>query len=152
MATRPFAGFPAVRTPLRIGYRAIATSVALVAIWAAVVVASIFSPDLVTGSNHEHLTIAAFIGLPLAVAATGMVLLAAGVSHRTDAMPGAWVVFGLVMVLAWGTVLLTSLFAPSMVTGTDPTTIPVPAIIGPIFAVLVTAFASIFIAGGPADQ
>lgn len=49
------------------------------------------------------------------------------------------------VVLAWGAGLLASIFAPSKVTG-------VPAIIGPIFAVLVTAFASIFIAGGPADQ
>lgn len=151
MATNSIAGFPAVRSTFRIGYRAIATSVALFAVWAAIIVASIFSPDLVTGSNHEHLAIAAIVGLPLALVTTGMILLAAGVSRRTESMPGAWVVFAVAAVLAWGAVLLTSVFAPSMVTGTDPTTIPVAAIVGPLFGALVTAYASIFVAGGPAE-
>jgi len=38
-----------------------------------------------------------------------------------------------------------------MVTGTDPTTIPLAALTAPIFASLVTAFASIYVAGGPAE-
>jgi len=151
MATKPISGYPSLTRPLRIGYRAIATSVALLAIWAAVILASIYAPDMVTGSNHEHLQIAAFAGWPWAIVASGMVLLASGVSRRADEALGAWVVFGLAVVLAWVAVLLTSIFAPSMVTGTDPTTIPIAALTGPIFACLVTAFASIYVAGGPAE-
>ena len=106
---------------------------------------------MVTGSNQEHLQIAAFAGWPWAIVATGMVLLAAGVSRRKDEALGAWAVYGIAVVLAWVAVLLTSIFAPSMVTGTDPTIIPIAALTGPIFACLVTAFASIYVAGGPAE-
>jgi len=151
MATKPIGGYPALTRPLKIGYRAIATSAALLAIWAAVILAGIYAPDMVTGSNHEHLQIAALAGWPLAIAASGMVLLASAVSRRTDETVGPWVVFGIAVVLAWVAVLLTSIFAPSMVTGTDPTTIPLAALTAPIFASLVTAFASIYVAGGPAE-
>ncbi len=41
MATNSIAGFPAARTHSRIGYRALGTTVALVVVWIAAIVASI---------------------------------------------------------------------------------------------------------------
>ena len=48
------------------------------------------------------------------------------------------------------TVALASILAPTMVTGTDPTTIPVAAFAAPVGGVVATAFASVFAAGSPA--
>ncbi len=40
-----------------------------------------------------------------------------------------------------------SIFAPTMVTGTDPTTILVAAFAAPVAGVLATAFLAVFVAG-----
>ena len=37
-------------------------AISIVGIWAAVAIASIFSPDLVTGTNPDHFPIAAAVG------------------------------------------------------------------------------------------
>ena len=44
---------------------------------------------------------------------------------------------------------LASIYAPNMVTGTDPKTIPMAAIAAPIAGVVATAFVSVFAAGSP---
>lgn len=146
MATTPIARHQTVPA-LGIGYRALATGLSLAAIWVGATIAAVYSPDLVTGSNHEHLQLAMFLAWPLAAVATGMVLLAAGVTRREVDAAGPWAVYALLNVLAWGGAALASVFVSPMVTGSDPTTIPLAAVIGPIFGVLVTAYNSIYVAG-----
>jgi len=131
----------------RIGPRAISTAAGVVVMWASVVVAGVFAPDLVTGANHEHFQLAAVIGWPLGAVGTGMILLAAVVGGAPVAEGVRWYVFGTVVAAIWIAVALTSVLAPAMVTGTDPTTVPLAALVAPIFAVLGTAFASIYVAG-----
>ena len=146
MATKPITGYQSA--PLAgLGYRTVSTAVALFAIWAAAIIAAVYSPDMITGSNHEHLQLAMFFAFPLAAVATGMVLLAAGVSRRASEAPGPWTVYALLTAIAWAGYAVASVFVSPMVTGTDPTTIPLAALIGPAFAVLVTAYASIYVAG-----
>ncbi len=136
---------------LRIGPRALGTSASLASIWVAVVCGSIFAPDLVTGSNHDHIQIAAFVAWPIGAIASGMVLMAAA-SARPGIDSGAWIVFGCSVAAVWLAVLLTMAFAPAMVTGTDSTEIPIAPILAPIFGVLATAFSSIYIAAHGAGQ
>lgn len=151
MAIKPMTGMHRIELA-GIGYRAAATGVALIAIWAAATAAAIYAPDLVIGSQHDHLQLAMFFAWPLAAVATGMVLLAAGVSRRGGETAGPWIVFALLNGLAWIGAALTSVFAAPMVTGTDPTTIPVAVLVAPLFAVLVTAYASIYVAGASAES
>jgi len=81
-----------------------------------------------------------------------MVLLAAGVSRHAIESAGAWAVYALLTTLAWCGAAIASVFVSPMVTGTDPTTIPIASIVAPIFAMLVTAYASIYVAGAGSDS
>ena len=120
--------------------------IAIACIWVATAIASIWSPDMVTGSEQEHLPIAAVSDWFYAAIATGLVLLA--FARRT---PGAsrtlWIGFTVAIAAIWGVVAVASVFAPTMVTGSDPTTIPVAVFAAPVAGVIATAFASVFAAG-----
>ena len=151
MSTTAITGYPRESAFERFGYRALATGAVLIAIWVSAILAAIYSPDLVSGANHEHVQLAMFFVWPLAAVATGMVLLAAGVSRHGVEQVGAWAVYAVVTMLAWIGAALGSIFISPMVTGSDPTTIPLAALIGPFFAVLVTAFACIYVAGAGAE-
>ncbi len=137
---------------LGVGYRAASTAISLVAIWVAATIAAIYSPDMITGSNHEHMQLAMFLAWPLAAAATAMVLLAAGVSRRTVEAAGPWAVYAVLVALAWSASAIASVFVSPMVTGTDPTTIPIASVVAPIFAMLVTAYGSIYVAGAGSES
>ena len=94
--------------------------------------ASIYSPDMVTGSNQEHLPLAAFtdwIWGAVAVAYLAFVR-----DERADAT------FAISVSLLWLAVAITSIAAPAFVTGTDPTTIPLAALISPTVGAIVTGF------------
>lgn len=82
MATTAISGHQREAAWGRIGYRAAATGAVLIAIWVAATAAAIYSPDLITGANHEHMQLAMFLVWPMAAVATGMVLLAAAVSRQ----------------------------------------------------------------------
>jgi hypothetical protein len=88
-----------------------------------------------------------FLVWPLAAVATGMVLLAAGVSRRSGEAAGPWVVYAVLNALAWFGAAIASVYVSPMVTGTDPTTIPIASLVAPVLGVLVTAYASIYVAG-----
>lgn len=146
MATKSVSGMHSGQI-LGVGYRTMSTAISLIAIWVAATFAAIYAPDMITGSNHEHMQLAMFLVWPLAAIATAMVLLAAGVSRRGVESAGAWGVYAVLIALAWVGSAVASVFVSPMVTGTDPTTIPIATIVAPIFAVLVTAYGSIYVAG-----
>lgn len=150
MAINSISGHPS-KLALGVGYRAIGTGISLLAIWTAATIAVVYSPDLVSGANHEHFQLALFFAWPLAAVATGMVLVAAGVTRHTVAAVGPWAVYALLNAVAWAGAALASVFVSPMVTGTDPTTIPLAVLIAPVFAVFVTAYASIYVAGASAE-
>src|SRR5579872_467891 len=109
MATRPVQGVRPLPV-LGVGYRALATAISLVAIWVAATIAAVHPPDMITGSNHEHLQLAMFLAWPLAAVATGMVLLAAGVSRRAVESAGAWAVYAVLTSIAWCGAAIASVF------------------------------------------
>jgi hypothetical protein len=124
------------------------TATALVGIWVFSGLIAVFSPDLVSGTEQEHIPIAAITIWFYAGLATAFVLLGAAVRGRTaDAEPTP-LALGAITAGIWFVVAAASIFAPVMETGSDPTTVPIAALVAPIVGLLATAFISVFAAGG----
>lgn len=113
-------------------------AIAFGGIWAAVLAISLLAPDLVSGSEQQHLPVAAFAtwiwGMVASVAVFSFWVsppLASdlGPLHRPFAVGVAavWLVAAVVGVLG-----------PELVTGSDPTRVPVAAILTPMAATAVT--------------
>jgi cation transporter-like permease len=121
---------------------AVATIAALSTIWIAVALISVFSPDLVSGSEQQHLAVAAITTwLWGTVATIAQVALGAALVRRRRI--DAWLVAQPVAtIVVWCGAVVVSVFTPPMVTGTDPTIIPLAAIIAPIAAAAVTVIAA----------
>ena len=128
--------------------RFICAGLAVAAIWLASAAASIWAPDMVTGSEHDHLPVAAFSFWIYAAIATAFVLMAtsAGV-HGDDTQSSPWIGLLIATTSIWGVVATTSIFAPTMVTGSDPTTIRMAVLAAPVAGVVATAFMAVFVAG-----
>ncbi len=117
--------------------------VGLGAIWASVLLVSLGSPDLVSGSQHEH--------LPLALMATWIwgLIATIGFLWGMSKLRGAasrqswWIGLGVAVGVIWGIAIVVSLVSPVMVTGTDPTELPVWALVAPVGAALATTLASV---------
>jgi ABC-type proline/glycine betaine transport system permease subunit len=110
-----------------------ATAMAVVVVASTVV--AVLAPDMVTGSTHEHLPLAALTIWPWTAAAVGYVFTAGRRNDSRDLVLGVTFVWTVVAVLA--------LAVPTMVTGTDPTRIPLSALIAPPFGAVVTGFLAI---------
>lgn len=121
------------------GTRVAAAAVAITAIWVAVILTSLFARDFVSGSEQEH--------IPIAAISTGFVLLALVVRRKQrQGQEQAWRALAVVVAVIWVAVIFTSIFAPDAETGSDPTRIPVAAMMGPIIATVATGFAAGFAA------
>jgi len=118
-----------------------ATAVAIGSIWLAVILAGLVAPDFISGSQHEHLSLVGGLDWVWGLVATAFVILAVlqgirlGAANRT-----LWAVLAIGVAAVWVFVLLVTAFAPVMVTGTDPTTIPMTAMGVPILGVFLTWF------------
>jgi hypothetical protein len=141
---------PPVAIPRPGRSRFVPVAIAVVAVWLAVVFASLYAPALVAGSDHEKVAIAAMADWLWGGLATAFLLLAAAFVRAEGV--GAWWVVAIVTAAVWAGVALVSVYAPSIVTGTDPTTIPIASLLAPIVGVLVTGYASVFAAGMSAQQ
>jgi hypothetical protein len=117
------------------------------AIWVATLAAALWSPDMITGSMHEHLPMAAMADWFYAAIASGLVLMAFGRRTR-GATRSLWAGFTIAIAAIWATVALASIYAPTFVTGTDPTIVPIAVLVAPVAGMTATAFASVFAAGG----
>jgi hypothetical protein len=118
----------------------------IAAIWLAALAAILWSPDMITGSMHERIAIAAMSDWFYAAIATGLVLMAFGRRTR-GATRSLWVGFTIAIAAIWAVVSIASIYAPSFVTGTDPTTVPIAVFAAPVAGTIATAFASVFAAG-----
>lgn len=105
------------------------------AIWTATAVCSVLAPDMVTGSEHQHLPFALMTAWVWACVGSIYALMTPQRGSRT-----AWT---LSVVVAWALMALTTIFAPVMVTGTDPTSIPLAVMIAPPVAAVVTGMLSL---------
>ena len=128
------------------GYAYLMTGLALVSICVSGVLGAIFTPNMVTGSQHEQIPIAAFTGWIWNLIAIAFVLPAAlkGIRVRiTD--PAPWTMLGLGVSAIWLGVMFVAIFAPVWVTGSDPTQIPIWAGIACIAGVVLTGIVCSFV-------
>jgi putative oligomerization/nucleic acid binding protein len=120
------------------------TGLAIVSIWVSVVLAMIFSPDMVSGSQHEHLA-SGWGDWIWGAVATGFVVTTALEGFRAKATnQAAWLGLGFGVTAIWIGVVLVSVFSPRFVTGTDPTLLPFGAWLSPIAGLILTWFVCTF--------
>jgi hypothetical protein len=117
---------------------------ALVGIWAAVVLTSLFAPDLITGTTQDHFPLAFVVVLLAGLAGTRSVVRAFnhGIGGTTR-----WGIYALTLLVIWTAVTLVSIYAPASITGTDPTQVPIAAIVAPIGGGILTGVVTELFAG-----
>jgi hypothetical protein len=109
--------------------------VAVASVVVSVLVASVFSPDMVSGSAQEHLPLVGMIDW-----FWGLIAVAYLAYVRADRADPA---LGITVAIVWLAVAVASIAAPEMVTGSDPTRIPIAALTAPIVGCLATGFLSL---------
>ena len=130
----------------------LAPGLAVAAIWVATLLLSLFASDLVSGAEQEHVPIAGLTTWLWAGAATGYVLLAARARTVGDD-PSGWLGFELSVAVIWAVVALAGIFSPDLVTGSDPTRIPLAALVAPVAGMVATGFVALHAATqGVADR
>jgi hypothetical protein len=113
------------------------------AIWAAVLVISVASPNLVSGSQHERLPIALFATWIWGLAGTIAFLWGMSKLRGASSRRPLWAGLALSVVVIWTIATIVSVVSPVMVTGSDPTELPLVALGAPIGAALVTTLAGV---------
>lgn len=117
------------------------TAAGLTGIWVAVGLVSLFAPDMVSGSQQEHLPVAAFATWLWGLIATGAFVWGMGRLRGTAARRPIWLGLAIATLAAWLVATLLSISLPVFETGTDPTRIPIGAIVSPMAAAVLTALA-----------
>jgi hypothetical protein len=126
-------------------HRATLVGSSVAAVWVAVGLASLMTPDLVTGSAQEHLPLAAITFWMWGAVATGLILMAAGIAG--DVADTRWRTLAIAVVTIWSVVAIVSIMAPELVTGSDPTRLPIAALVAPVAGMIATAFTCVYVAG-----
>ena len=124
----------------------------LVWIWVAVLVISLFAPDLVSGSEQQHLPLAAMIAWIWGAVGTAAVLWTMGSLRGDVTNRPIWVGYSAVVALIWLVATVLALVLPAMETGTDPTTIPLAAIFAPLVASVMTGLGGLVAIGFSRDH
>jgi hypothetical protein len=127
------------------------TAIGIGGIWVAVLLLSLLAPDMVTGSQQDHLPIAAFTAWFWGAVGTLVLLWAMGrLRGRTSWQP-IWIGLSVATLGIWVVATVLAITLPVMVTGTDPTRILFAAMFARIAAARLTAragaIASVFRGG-----
>jgi hypothetical protein len=122
------------------------------AVWAAVIVISLYSPDSVSGIPQEHVPIAAVLtwvwGL---MASRSMITTLVAQRDHPERQPEVRLLVGGVAML-WFLATILAVFGPEIVSGTDPTRVPIAAILAPIAAMVLTKMACGFFTSLTRDE
>ena len=129
----------------------VATTVALAVIWSAVLVVSVFAPDLVSGSEQEHLPLAALTTWLWGAVATAAVLWTMNSLRGETANRSTWVGYSVAVACIWLVATVLALAVPDFETGSDPTRLPLAALLVPIAAAVLTAVAGAVAVGFSRD-
>jgi hypothetical protein len=117
------------------------TLAGMVGIWVAAGLISFLAPDMVTGSEQEHLPVAAFSTWLWALIATGGFIPGMGKLRGDASRRPIWVGLAVATVVLWLVASVLSIALPAFVTGTDPTVIPLGALVSPLAAAVLTSLA-----------
>jgi len=119
------------------------TLAGIAAIWVAVTLISVFAPDMVTGSEQQHLPVGAFGAWFWGLAATGAFFWGMGRLRGNAARQPFWIGLAVATTVIWGVATVLSIALPVYVTGSDPTRLPIGAMVSPVAAALLTALGGI---------
>jgi hypothetical protein len=117
------------------------TAIGIGGIWVAVLLISVFAPDLVSGSEQEHLPVAAFTAWFWGGVGTLVLLLAMSRLRGSASWQPVWVGLSVATLGIWAVATILAITLPVVETGTDPTRIPFAAIFAPVAAAMLTALA-----------
>jgi hypothetical protein len=110
----------------------------------------IWSPDLVTGSAQEHIPLIAISVWVWALLATGLIVMAPALARGDNRR--TWAIYAGVVSAVWIAAAIVSIAVPPMVTGSDPTTIPIAGLISPLVAMAATAYATVAVVAIEAQE
>jgi hypothetical protein len=131
------------------------TAIGIGGIWVAVLLISLLAPDLVSGSQQDHLPVAAFTTWFWGGIGTLVLLWAMGRLRGHVSWQPIWIGLSVATLGIWAVATILGIKLPEMVTGTDPTRIPFAAFFAPPAAAMLTALAgavaNVF-RGGPGDR
>jgi hypothetical protein len=130
------------------------TAIGIGGIWVAVLLLSLLAPDLVSGSEQEHLPVAAFTSWFWGGVGTLVFLWAMGRLRGSARQRPIWIGLSTTTLAIWTVATILGVTLPVIETGTDPTRIPLAAITAPIAAAMLTALAAAVaqvFGSGPAD-
>ena len=119
------------------------TSFGISGIWVAVVLISVFAPDLVSGSEHQHLPVAAFGTWFWGGIGTAIFLWAMGKLRGDATWRSTWIGLSVVTLVLWGLATILSITLPVAETGSDPTELPMAAFFAPAAAAVLTGLAGV---------
>jgi hypothetical protein len=119
------------------------TVAGMAGIWVAVGLISFLAPDMVSGSEQEHLPVAAFGTWLWGLIATGAFVWAMGKLRGSASRKPIWIGLAVATLIFWLVATILSITLPVFVTGTDPTRIPIGAFVSPVAATVLTCLAGI---------
>ena len=117
------------------------TAIGVGGIWVAVLVISLLAPDLVSGSQQQQLPVAAFATWFWGGIGTVVLLWAMGRLRGWAGWQPIWIGLAVAVLGIWALATILAITLPVLVTGTDPTQIPVAALFAPPAAAMLTALA-----------
>jgi hypothetical protein len=121
----------------------VCTMAGIAGIWLAVTLISLLAPDMVTGSEQQHLPVAAFGAWFWGLAGTGAFVWAMGKVRGNVSRQPFWIGLAAATVAVWGVAAVLGIALPVYVTGSDPTRLPIGAMVSPVAAALLTTLAGI---------
>jgi hypothetical protein len=115
------------------------TAIGVGGIWVAVLLISLLAPDFVSGSEQEHLPMAAFTTWFWGGIGTLVFLWAMGRLRGSAMWRPTWIGLSVVTLGIWAVATVLAITLPVFETGSDPTRIPFAAFFAPVAAVMLTA-------------
>jgi hypothetical protein len=119
------------------------TAIGIGGIWVAVLLISVLAPDLVSGSEQEHLPVAAFTAWFWGGVGTLILLWAMGRLRGSAMRRPIWAGLSVVTLALWAVATILAVTLPVFETGSDPTRVPFAALFAPAAAAMLTALAGV---------
>jgi len=119
------------------------TAIGMGGIWVAVLLLSLLAPDLVSGSEQQHLPVAAFATWFWGAIGTMVFLWAMGRLRGSARWQPVWIGLSVVTLALWAVATILRITLPVYETGSDPTQIPVAALFAPPAAAMLTALVGV---------